>query len=110
MTVTGILTQGLQTANEYCVEEFRVKTGLSETPLSYIQDNNGIGEQTFTVQCADTPNVPVMSQFHSRPRAQFVRIEPTKCYKSSKPDDDTKTLCVLRFEVLGCSGGGGGVG
>ncbi|XP_072042880.1 lactadherin-like [Amphiura filiformis] len=101
MIVTGMLTQGIQTASRYCVEEFKVKTGLLETSLYYLPDNDGIGEKTFIVNCADTPDAAVMSEFHSRPGAQFVRIEPTKCYKSYNPDE-TKTLCVLRFEVLGC--------
>ncbi|XP_072042882.1 lactadherin-like [Amphiura filiformis] len=48
MKIIGILTQGLQTmAHEYCVEEFRVKTGVSETLLSYVQDNDGIGEKVL---------------------------------------------------------------
>ncbi|XP_072042887.1 lactadherin-like [Amphiura filiformis] len=81
---TGVFTQGHQSesGHKYCVEEFKVKTGLTEASLFYLHDNDGTTEKAFIANCADTPNVAVMSEFHSRPRAQFVRIEPTKCYRN----------------------------
>ncbi|XP_072020008.1 lactadherin-like [Amphiura filiformis] len=101
MIVTGVVTQGYQSVESgkrYCVKEFRAKTGLTETSLSPLQDNAGTGEKTFIIECTYTTS-GVMSEFPSRPRAQFVRIEPINCYQSI---GNTNMLCVLRFEVLGC--------
>ncbi|XP_072043317.1 lactadherin-like [Amphiura filiformis] len=103
LIVTGVLTQGRRASADFkhCVDEFKVKTGLAVSSLSYIQDNTG-GVKTFTTHCTDNHVRIVTSVFPSRARAQFVRIEPTICYTNFLIKDN----CILRFELLGCKNPG----